>query len=71
MWGRHHRGMATGVIDIGSNTVRLLVVEDGVPILDEKTMLGLGACVEQLGDIPDETHGWNGRSRSVPQPTAE
>ena len=53
MWGRHHAGMAVGVIDVGSNTVRLLVTHGVQPELSEREMLRLGADVEQSGRISD------------------
>lgn len=51
MWGRHHDDMPVGVLDVGSNTVRLLVVRRGRSILTEREMLRLGADVEQHGRI--------------------
>jgi len=59
MWGRHHDRVPVGVIDVGSNTVRLLVVGEGRTLLTVREPLGLGAAVEQTGSIPadklDET----------------
>ena len=52
MWGRHHDRVPVGVIDVGSNTVRLLVVGDGRQLLTVREPIGLGAAVEQLGFIP-------------------
>jgi exopolyphosphatase / guanosine-5'-triphosphate,3'-diphosphate pyrophosphatase len=52
MWGRHHGRVPVGVIDVGSNTVRLLVVGDGRQLLTVREPLGLGAAVEQFGFIP-------------------
>ena len=40
-----------GVVDVGSNTVRLLVVSDGRVVLTEREMLHLGADVELHGRI--------------------
>ena len=54
MWGRHHGGVPVGVIDVGSNTVRLLVVRGGRPVLSEREMLRLGADVERDGRISDQ-----------------
>jgi exopolyphosphatase/pppGpp-phosphohydrolase len=51
MWGRHHGRMPVGVVDVGSNTVRLLVVRDGRAVLTEREMLRLGADVERDGRI--------------------
>ncbi|NUR75830.1 MAG: hypothetical protein HOQ28_06035 [Thermoleophilia bacterium] len=46
--------MPVGVIDVGSNTVRVLVVRDGREIFSRRKMLRLGASVEKFGRIPDE-----------------
>jgi exopolyphosphatase/guanosine-5'-triphosphate,3'-diphosphate pyrophosphatase len=52
MWRRHH-GDVVGVIDVGSNTVRLLVMRGRREVLSEREMLRLGAEVERHGHIPD------------------
>ena len=52
MWGRHHAGMSAGVIDVGSNTVRLLVARGGREVLSMREMLRLGADIERFGRIP-------------------
>jgi exopolyphosphatase/guanosine-5'-triphosphate,3'-diphosphate pyrophosphatase len=48
--------MRLGVVDVGSNTVRLLVAwSDGLrcrPVRQHKLVLRLGACVEEHGRIP-------------------
>jgi exopolyphosphatase/guanosine-5'-triphosphate,3'-diphosphate pyrophosphatase len=54
MWGRHHGEVPVAVIDVGSNTVRLLVARGGREILSRREMLRLGASVERLGRISDE-----------------
>jgi exopolyphosphatase/guanosine-5'-triphosphate,3'-diphosphate pyrophosphatase len=54
MWGRHHEGMPVGVVDVGSNTVRLLVEVRGRPVLSERELLRLGADVEKNGRISRE-----------------
>jgi len=55
MWRRHHVGMPVGVIDVGSNTVRVLVVRDGREVISQREMLRLGASVERYGRItPDK-----------------
>ena len=54
MWGRHHVGVPVGVVDVGSNTVRLLVSEHGRTVLSERAMLRLGADIERHGEIPEE-----------------
>jgi exopolyphosphatase/guanosine-5'-triphosphate,3'-diphosphate pyrophosphatase len=51
IWGRHHGGMRVGVVDVGSNTVRLLVVRGGRVDLTRRAMLRLGADVERTGSI--------------------
>jgi exopolyphosphatase/guanosine-5'-triphosphate,3'-diphosphate pyrophosphatase len=43
-----------GVVDVGSNTVRLLVTRGGRTILTEREMLHLGADVERRGEISAE-----------------
>jgi exopolyphosphatase/guanosine-5'-triphosphate,3'-diphosphate pyrophosphatase len=53
MWGRHHSGVPYGVVDVGSNTVRLLVATGGKPVLSLRATLGLGACVERSGEITE------------------
>src|SRR4051794_6484551 len=52
MWGRHH-GDVVGVIDVGSNTVRLVVARGRREVLSQKEMLRLGAEVERHGRISD------------------
>jgi exopolyphosphatase / guanosine-5'-triphosphate,3'-diphosphate pyrophosphatase len=54
VWGRHHVGVPVGVVDVGSNTVRLLVSENGRTVLSERAMLRLGADIERHGEIPEE-----------------
>ena len=54
MWHRHHEAVAVGVVDVGSNTVRLLVAEGDRPVLQLREALGLGAAVEEHGLIPSE-----------------
>lgn len=53
MWGRHHVDVPVGVVDVGSNTVRLLVSENGRTVLSERAMLRLGADIERYGSIPE------------------
>jgi exopolyphosphatase/guanosine-5'-triphosphate,3'-diphosphate pyrophosphatase len=43
-----------GVIDVGSNTVRLVVEDGGRQVLSQREMLHLGADVELHGSIPRE-----------------
>ena len=54
MWGRHHVGVPVGVVDVGSNTVRLFVTQNGHALLSERAMLRLGADIERYGTIPEE-----------------
>jgi exopolyphosphatase/guanosine-5'-triphosphate,3'-diphosphate pyrophosphatase len=46
--------MPVGVVDVGSNTVRLVVSRGGQPIRSERAMLRLGADIEAHGVIPAE-----------------
>lgn len=46
--------MPVGVIDVGSNTVRLHVAQDGEEIHREKAMARLGEAIERTGAIPEE-----------------
>jgi len=43
-----------GVVDVGSNTVRLLVAERGRTVLTERLVLKLGADIEVHGRVPEE-----------------
>ena len=52
MWGRHHGGVPVGVVDVGSNTVRVVVKEDGRTVFTDREMLRLGADIERHGFIP-------------------
>ena len=45
--------MVVGIIDVGSNTVRLHVSEGGQELHREKAVLQLGESVERLGAIPE------------------
>jgi exopolyphosphatase/guanosine-5'-triphosphate,3'-diphosphate pyrophosphatase len=51
-------GMRVAIVDVGSNTVRLLVASrssDHVePLREERAYLGLGAVVEREGRVPEE-----------------
>jgi exopolyphosphatase/guanosine-5'-triphosphate,3'-diphosphate pyrophosphatase len=51
VWGRRDEQMPVGVVDVGSNTVRLLVGRPGRPILTRRELLRLGDDVERLGTI--------------------
>jgi len=52
MWRRHHGEVPVGVIDVGSNTVRLVVVRGDRELVSRREMLRLGASVERFGSIP-------------------
>jgi exopolyphosphatase/guanosine-5'-triphosphate,3'-diphosphate pyrophosphatase len=54
LWGRHHVDVPVGVVDVGSNTVRVLVSEHGRTLFSEREMLRLGADIERDGAIPEE-----------------
>ena len=54
MWWRHHEGVTAGVIDVGSNTVRVVVVRDGHELVSRREMLRLGDSIERSGSIPPE-----------------
>jgi len=55
----HSVAMPVGVIDVGANTVRLNVSDDGEELYREKVMVRLGEAIERSGSIPaaklDET----------------
>ena len=53
MWWRHHGNVPTGVVDVGSNSVRLHVAHDGETLFGERSLLGLGEAVERHGAIPE------------------
>ena len=52
MWPHHHEGVRVGVIDVGSNTVRLHIADGDGPVCGRKALLGLGDSVERYGLIP-------------------
>jgi exopolyphosphatase/guanosine-5'-triphosphate,3'-diphosphate pyrophosphatase len=51
MWRRHHGHVPVGVIDVGSNTVRLKVAKGAEEVVSVREMLRLGAEVEEHGLI--------------------
>jgi exopolyphosphatase/guanosine-5'-triphosphate,3'-diphosphate pyrophosphatase len=53
MWRRHHGSVPVGIIDVGSNTVRVKVARDGEEIVSVREMLRLGAEVEKYGRISE------------------
>jgi exopolyphosphatase/guanosine-5'-triphosphate,3'-diphosphate pyrophosphatase len=50
----HDGGVRVGVIDVGSNTVRLLVASGAEAIEQRRAILGLGRSIEETGAIPEE-----------------
>jgi exopolyphosphatase / guanosine-5'-triphosphate,3'-diphosphate pyrophosphatase len=52
-WRGHHGTVPVGVIDVGSNTVRLHVARGGEALRREKAMLRLGESIERYGSIPE------------------
>jgi exopolyphosphatase/guanosine-5'-triphosphate,3'-diphosphate pyrophosphatase len=54
MWRGHHENVPVGVIDVGSNTVRLQVSQGGSELYREKSVLRLGDPIERTGSIPPE-----------------
>jgi exopolyphosphatase / guanosine-5'-triphosphate,3'-diphosphate pyrophosphatase len=50
----HHGGVRVGVIDVGSNTVRLLVANGGGTVEQRRAIVGLGRAIEETGSIPEE-----------------
>jgi len=53
MWPRNHKAVPVGVVDVGSNTVRLLVARDGEELDQRRAVVGLGASIERDGGIPE------------------
>jgi exopolyphosphatase / guanosine-5'-triphosphate,3'-diphosphate pyrophosphatase len=51
MWGLHHGRVPVAVVDVGSNTVRLLVTHGGEQVITLREPVGLGAEVERDGRI--------------------
>jgi exopolyphosphatase/guanosine-5'-triphosphate,3'-diphosphate pyrophosphatase len=51
MWRRHHGVVPVGVIDVGSNTVRVKVAQGDEELFSVREMLRLGAEVEERGAI--------------------
>ena len=60
------RPVRAGIIDVGSNTIRLLVAEQGgcgglATILSERTHVGLATDIERTGGSPtrsSNTYEW-------------
>jgi exopolyphosphatase/guanosine-5'-triphosphate,3'-diphosphate pyrophosphatase len=53
LWRRHHGAVPVAVVDVGSNTVRLLVTGEGRELLSLRETLRLGESVECNGHIPE------------------
>lgn len=53
-----HRARIAAAVDVGSNSVHLLLAELGAehlsPLRDESVLLGLGAMVDMAGHVPDD-----------------
>jgi exopolyphosphatase/guanosine-5'-triphosphate,3'-diphosphate pyrophosphatase len=54
MWWRHHGNVPVGVVDVGSNTVRLEVARGMRTLHSEKVMMRLGESIERTGAIPPD-----------------
>lgn len=52
MWLRH-KSVPVGVVDVGSNTVRLLVARGEETLDQRRAVVGLGASIEEDGEIPE------------------
>jgi exopolyphosphatase/guanosine-5'-triphosphate,3'-diphosphate pyrophosphatase len=50
---RHDGAVRVGVVDVGSNTVRLLVADGDEPVEQRRAVLGLGESIERAGAIPE------------------
>ena len=51
---RHDDAMLVGVIDVGSNTVRLVVSRAAESVLTRRALLRLGEGIERTGAIPED-----------------
>ena len=68
--GRLNHGPPIAVIDIGSNSVRLVVYEgltrSPTPIFNEKVLCGLGREVQTTGLLAAPSSAPRGRARTAP-----
>ena len=53
LWLRHDDAMLVGVIDVGSNTVRLVVTRDDETVLQRRALVRLGEGIERTGSISE------------------
>jgi exopolyphosphatase/guanosine-5'-triphosphate,3'-diphosphate pyrophosphatase len=53
LWRRHDEAMLVGVIDVGSNTVRLVVTRDDETVLQRRALVRLGEGIERTGSISE------------------
>jgi exopolyphosphatase/guanosine-5'-triphosphate,3'-diphosphate pyrophosphatase len=53
LWHRHDEAMLVGVIDVGSNTVRLVVTREDETVLQRRALVRLGEGIERTGSISE------------------
>lgn len=53
LWHRHDKKMLVGVIDVGSNTVRLVVTRGDETVLQRRALVRLGEGIERTGSISE------------------
>jgi exopolyphosphatase/guanosine-5'-triphosphate,3'-diphosphate pyrophosphatase len=53
LWHRHDGAMLVGVIDVGSNTVRLVVSRERETLLQRRALVRLGDGIERTGSISE------------------
>jgi exopolyphosphatase / guanosine-5'-triphosphate,3'-diphosphate pyrophosphatase len=53
LWRRHDGAMVVGVIDVGSNTVRLVVTREDETVLQRRALVRLGEGIERSGSISE------------------
>ncbi len=52
-WGRHDPPMLVGIIDVGSNTVRLVITDGEETVLQRRALVRLGEGIERDGSISE------------------